>query len=137
MKKIDFNISISGHKEHVWDVMLGQETYMEWVNAAWPGSSYHGKWKEGEELRFTTADGSGTLAKLIACKPFQYILAEHIAVLNPGGIEDRDSDLAKGWIGTKESYTFSEQNGITELKVELDINPEWASMFNDGWPKST
>src|SRR3712207_8485703 len=46
----------------------------------------------------------------------------------------RSSDVAKGWIGTTESYTFTERNGKTTLTVEINTNPEWASMFNDGWP---
>jgi hypothetical protein len=73
---------------------------------------------------------------LIEHKPYDYSFAKHIAVLNPGGIEDRDSDVAKGWIGTTESYSFTEQNDVTELKIELTINPEWEKMFSDGWPKA-
>lgn len=136
MKNIEFKISIGGTKKKVWETMLAPEPYKVWVNAAWPGSYFEGEWKEGNNLRFITEDGSGTLATLIEHRLYDYSFAKHIAVLQPGGIEDRESDVAKGWIGTTERYTFTENDKTTELKVVLTINPEWEKMFSDGWPKA-
>ncbi len=136
MKKIMFRISIAATKQKVWKTMLHPDNYREWVNAAWPGSFYEGGWREGENLRFISEDGSGTLATLADYKPYDYIFAKHIAVLNAGGIEDRDSDIAKGWIGTTEAYQFTEDKDATTLTVKLNINPEWEKMFDDGWPKA-
>ncbi|CAN5452749.1 hypothetical protein BH09BAC3_BH09BAC3_14820 [soil metagenome] len=133
-KKLEYKINIAANKQKVWDTMLAPTTYKEWVNSAWPGSFFEGEWKEGNNLRFITADGSGTLATLLEHKPYEYSFAKHIAILNAGGIEDRDSELAKGWIGITEAYTFTEKNGATELKVEINTNPDWAKMFDDGWP---
>lgn len=136
MKKIEFKTVIAVPKQKVWEKMLHPDTYKEWVGAAWPGSFFKGEWKKGENLRFISEDGSGLLATLVEHKPYDYSFAKHIAVLGPGGIEDRDSDIAKGLIGTLEEYTFTEQNGSTELEVAITLNPEWADMFNEGWPKA-
>ncbi|MEO7523668.1 MAG: SRPBCC domain-containing protein [Ferruginibacter sp.] len=136
MKNTEFKISIAGSKKKVWETMLHPTTYKEWVNAAWPGSYFESEWREGNNLRFITEDGSGTLATLIEHKPYDYSVAKHIALLLPGGTEDRDSEVAKGWIGTTERYTFEEKKDTTELKVELTINPDFEKMFNDGWPKA-
>lgn len=136
MKNIEFKISIVGSKQKVWETMLHSTTYKEWVNAAWPGSFFEGEWKEGNNLRFISDDGSGTLVTLIEHKPYDYSFAKHIAVLQPGGIEDRDSEIAKGWVGTAERYTFTENKDTTVLKVVLTINPDWEKMFSDGWPKA-
>ena len=116
--------------------MLDEKTYKEWVSAAWPGSDYTGKWGKSEKIRFTGADGSGTLALITDFHPYDTIKAEHIAILLNGGIEDYDSEFAKGWIGTKESYFFNDRDGKTDLIVKLEIQPEWADMFNEGWPKA-
>ena len=116
--------------------MLQPETYKEWVDVSWPGSYYKGKWEKGENLKFISPGGGGTMATLLECTPYEYLLAEHVAVINPDGTEDRDSDIAKGWIGARESYTFSERNGETELTVEIHTTPPWADMFNEGWPKA-
>lgn len=136
MKSITFKTDIIATKQKVWDTMLAPVTYKKWVNAAWPGSFFEGEWKEGNNLRFISEDGSGTLATLIEHKPYQHSFAKHIAVLLPGGIEDTESDVAKGWIGTTESYTFTQINNITELKIMLTINPDYEKMFSDGWPKA-
>lgn len=116
--------------------MIQPESYKEWVDVAWPGSYYEGNWEQGENVRFISPGHGGTLAKIVEYKPYEYILAEHIAVINPDGSEDRDSQVAKDWIGTTESYTFTEHDGKTELITEMNTNPEWGKMFADSMPKA-
>jgi hypothetical protein len=76
------------------------------------------------------------MATIVENRPYEYLLAKHIAVLGKDGVEDRDSDMAKGWIGSTESYEFKEKNGKTELKVVINTKPEWEKMFTDGWPNA-
>lgn len=134
MKKLEFKIDIAASRQKVWDSMLQPESFKKWVAASWPGSYYDGNWKKGESIRFLSPTGGGTLAAIQELRPQEYILAKHVAVINGDGTEDRDSDVAKGWVGTTESYTFTEKNGKTEVKVEINTSPEWESMFSDGWP---
>jgi len=136
MKTLEFNINIAASPEKVSKIMLEPATYKEWVNVSWPGSIYEGTWKKGGNLRFISQGQGGTLATLEEFKPNEFILARHIAVILSDGSEDTDSDMAKGWIGTTESYTFTEKNGGTELKVEIKTNPAWEKMFAEGWPKA-
>ena len=114
--------------------MLEPATYKEWTGAAWPGSLFEGEWKQGENIRFTGPDGSGTLATITELQPYQTVRAEHVAILQRGGLEDKTSEQAKGWIGTLENYTFIPQDDFTELKVDMETSPDWEKMFNDGWP---
>jgi len=136
MKKLEFKILIAANRKKVWETMLNPVTYKKWVNVSWPGSYYEGDWKQGEDLRFISPGRGGTMAHLVECKLYEYILAKHIAVINADGSLDKESKIAQGWIGTTESYTFSEQNGETTLTTEVNITPEWAQMFNDGWPQA-
>jgi uncharacterized protein YndB with AHSA1/START domain len=136
MKHLEFKTEIAADRKKVWDTMLQPETYKEWVNASWPGSYYRGKWAKGENIKFLSSSGGGTVANLIEQKPYEDILAKHVAVIQSDGTEDRDSDIAKGWIGTMEHYTFKERNGKTELTIEIETTPEWADMFTDGWPNA-
>ena len=135
MKKLEFKIDIDASAKKVWETMINPQTFKEWISASYPGSYYKGQWKKGENIKFLSADNAGTLATILELTPYEYILAKHIAVINPDGTEDRNSDKAKGWIGTTEAYTFAERNGRTELKVEVNTYPEWEKMFTDGWPK--
>ena len=134
MKKLEFKITIALGAKNVWNIMLDRKTYKEWVKAGWPGSDYDGKWAKGEKIRFIGEGQGGTLALIEEFKPYETILARHIAVINADGSEDYNSELAKGWVGTLERYTFSESNGKTTLTVGLETNPDWEKMFQEGWP---
>ncbi len=117
--------------------MLDPESYKQWVNVSWPGSYYEGGWKKGTKMKFIGGDNQGgTLVTIVDLRQNEFILANHIAVINSDGSEDRESDVAKGWIGSTESYTFTEKDGVTELAIEINTTPEWEKMFTDGWPKA-
>src|ERR1700743_3527339 len=111
MKKLEFKIDIAANREKVWNIMLNPETYKEWVNISCPGSYYEGNWKQGEKVRLISPGHGGTLTTIVENRQFEFIMAKHIAVVNPDGTEDRDSGVAKGWIGTIETYTLTENNG--------------------------
>lgn len=134
MKKLEFKIDIEAPQETVWKTMLEPNTYKQWVSVSWPGSGYDGNWQEGETIRFEGAGGGGTQAKLNEVRPYEFVDAEHIAVINKDGSLDKESDIAKGWIGSKESYRFKPSKKGTELTVEILTPEAWAKMFNDGWP---
>lgn len=131
---LEFTIQINTDKKKVWEVMLDPITYKEWSNAGWEGSSYIGNWVEGENLKFVSPSGEGTVATLVSHKPYDFSHAKHVAVLLKDGTEDRESELAKGWVGIHESYTFTEKQGVTTLKVLITSANEWVSMFTAGWP---
>ena len=136
MKRLQYKIDIAAPREKVWETMLGPETYQEWTNVAWPGSFFKGEWKQGEKIQFISKDEGGTLAVLEQVRPQEHIHAKHVAILLPGGVEDRTSEFARDWVGITESYTFKEQAGNTEVLVNINTNPKWEKMFNDGWPKA-
>lgn len=136
MEKLIFKTEIDANREKVWQTMLQPDTFKEWTNVSFPGTYYIGNWKQGEKIQFTGPGGGGTVATIDELKLFDHILARHTAVLNTDGTEDLDSDIAKGWIGTTERYSFTEQNGKTQITVEVHTTPEWAGMFNNSWPAS-
>ncbi len=137
MKDLQYSITIDAPRKKVWDTMLGPDTYLEWTKVAWPSSSYEGDWSQGSQMRFVGEDGGGgTLAEIRESRPHERIFAEHVAVINEDGSEDTESDMARGWIGTTEAYTFAEKDGKTQLVVDMSVPPDWVSMFDEGWPKA-
>ena len=136
MKKLEFKIDIHASKQKVWNTMFAPDTYRKWVDVSWPGAYYKGNLEKGENVKFLSPGSGGTLAELVEFKPHDYVLAKHVAVIESDGSEDRDSELAKGWIGTTESYSFTKLNGNTEVKVEINTTDEWVKMFKDGWPNA-
>ncbi len=134
MKKINFTIDIAAPRQTVYDLLTAPDTYKEWVHVAWPNSYYDGKWEQGELLRFISPGNGGTAALVKELEKATYILLEHTAVLQPDLTPDVTSEEAKGWIGSTESYRFTESGGITRLLVELETTPEWIAMFEEGYP---
>ena len=134
MKKIEFKAEISSTPEHVWKTMLDPDTYREWISAGWPGSTYEGEWKEGEKLIFSGPGGGGTQVEILKLKPYEIVDTEHIAVVNKDGSLDTSSELAQGWIGSKETYRFNSHPQGTELIVEIVTTPAWEDMVQEGWP---
>lgn len=134
MNHLEYRTQINAPVKKVWDTMLNPESYKEWIAVAWEDSYFDGSWAPGEKVKFLSAKGGGTLAEVKACTTHQHLLLEHIAVINEDGSEDRNSDAAKNWIGTKEEYRYTEKNGSTELVVTIECFPEWEEMNNSGWP---
>ncbi len=134
METLNYSIEISAPVEKTWNKMLSHGSYEEWTSASWPNSFFEGNWTAGENIRFISKDGSGLLAHVKECKPFSHVRLLHVAVLLPGGVENHDSEEAKGLIGTQENYTFIPNGDATTLNVEMVVAPEWAKMFDEGWP---
>jgi uncharacterized protein YndB with AHSA1/START domain len=136
MEKLKFIISIACDKQKVWNTMLQPETYKEWIAASWPDSFYTGQWVENENICFISEDGSGTLTHIESLVPYTFVSAKHIAILGAGGIEDKESEFAKNWIGITESYTFNSTQEGTDLIIDIETPEKWAKMFTDGWPNA-
>lgn len=134
MEKLEYKTEIAARAAVVWETMLNQETYRQWVAKSWPESFYEGKWEAGELIRFIGPDGSGTLAEIEAVIPHQKVFARHVAVLGPGGVEDRTSEVASGWVGTTEAYALAERAGKTTVTVTIETSKAWQPMFDEGWP---
>jgi len=134
METINHTVRIHAPAQKVWSMMLAPDTYRQWTAAAWPGSYYEGTWAKDARIRFICEDGSGTMAHIISFEPYTRIVAEHIALLLTGGVQDNASELAKDWIGTTEEYHFTELNGVTTLTTTLRTAPAFAPMFEKGFP---
>ncbi|MBU3668866.1 MAG: SRPBCC domain-containing protein [Candidatus Taylorbacteria bacterium] len=134
MEKLTFTITIHAPREKVWSTMLSKGTYEAWTAAFQEGSTYEGSFDEGSEISFIgpSEDGniSGMYAVIAVHRPHEFVSIVHKGELKNG--EKIPWSGAEGY----ENYTFSEVNGSTELKIDLQIPTEWKDMFADMWPKA-
>ena len=135
MKTLNFEIEINASKAKVWDKVTNLKSYEEWTGAAFPGSTFEGSWTEGGKIDFFGPGGSGTQVTVQRIVENEAIELAHTAMLTDGRVPDTESDFAKNWIGIKENYYFSENNGVTTFKVMAETGEEWESMFTESWPK--
>lgn len=135
MKTFEYQIHIQASAKKVWDTMLSQDTYQQWAKAFSPNSEFRGEWRQDTLIDFIDVDkGGGTRALLTEVKPAKKIVAKHIGMLDAQGHEDNGSQAAEPWIGTLETYIFTEKDGATELTVTMETDPAFADMCENSWP---
>ena len=138
MQKLHFSMLINAPKETVWHAMLDDQPYRAWTKAFNDGSYYKGSWEKGSKILFlgpdpTTGADGGMVSRIAENKPYACISIEHLGIVH-NGVEDTTSDAARKWAPAFENYTFTDKNGATEVRVEIDVEDEHVPMFNEMWP---
>ncbi len=135
MKKQEYRVSINAPREKVWNILWTDETYRQWTAPFMEGSYAVTDWKKGSKVLFLGPDGGGMVSKIDENIPNEYMSIQHLGMVN-NGVEDTESDKVKDWAGAHENYTLKDANGQTDLIIEMDLNEEYAKMFNETWPKA-
>jgi uncharacterized protein YndB with AHSA1/START domain len=135
MNTLQFTITINSPKEKVWRTMLEPESYRTWTAAFAEGSYFEGSWNKGEKIKFLTPAGEGMISIIAENKPFEFISIKHLGIIKDG-VEDTESPESKSWAPAFENYTFSERDGATEVKVDMEVAPEFEEFMNSTWPKA-
>jgi len=135
MKSICFDININAPKKKVWEIMLDSESYKVWTSVFSEGSYFEGSWNKGERIKFLIPSGDGMISEIAECKPHEYISIKHLGQIK-NGVEDFDSDEVKSWSPAFENYSFSEKDGITNVKVDMNATSEFEDFLMNTWPKA-
>jgi hypothetical protein len=133
MEKINFSTDINAPKEKVWEVLWGDSTYPKWTSVFSEGSHAVTDWKEGSKVLFLDGKGSGMVSKVETSRPNEFMSFKHLGEVK-GEVEDTTSDKIKSWAGSMENYTLSEANGITTLRVDIDIVDDFKDYFMKTFP---
>ncbi|MBZ0202470.1 MAG: SRPBCC domain-containing protein [Ignavibacteria bacterium] len=131
-QKLNFSIEINAPKEKIWNVLLQDETYRKWTSAFCEGSYAEGNWDEGSKMIFTSQQGEGMLSRIKLHRPNEIITMEHYGMLK-NNVEDLESDEAKKWSGSEETYILEPSGSGVKLKVEVDVEDEYAEWFKKAW----
>ncbi|MEP0861993.1 MAG: SRPBCC domain-containing protein [Ignavibacterium sp.] len=142
LMKAEFIIEINAPVNVVFKTMLGLEnkkTYEDWTAEFNPTSTYEGKWKEGEEIRFIGTDENGKKGGMIS--KVAELISNKLVSIQHIGILDGESIITSGpqvesWKGAFENYYLEEKNGKTLLTVKTDITEEFREYFENTWPKA-
>lgn len=135
MTDLHYATHIMAPREKVWDVMLSDATYREWVSVFMPGSYFRGDWSEGSKMLFLGpgADGEkeGGMAAIVKeNRPQEFMSLEYHAEIR-NGVEV--PMVGNGF----ENYSLQDRDGGTEVSVDLlNLPDEYADMFNENWPKA-
>jgi uncharacterized protein YndB with AHSA1/START domain len=136
---IHFSVLIQAPVEKVFSIMLEKETYQQWTAEFNPTSTYEGSWQKGAKMLFvgTNKNGEkeGMVSRIREHVLNQFISIEHLGFVR-GNEELTTGKEVEGWAGSLENYTFTNENGKTNLEVDLDSNEEFKSYFEEAWPRA-
>ncbi|MCH7409433.1 SRPBCC domain-containing protein [Belliella sp. DSM 111904] len=138
--EISIETQIDAPKSTVFEVMLADKTYREWVSAFHPGSYFIGSWdKVGGELLFVGPNEQGEDSGMIA-EVLEYAYGEKVTLIYTGlfskGKRIFEGKAVDTWKGGKESYALIEMNGITHLTVKSEIPSAYAASFEQSWEQA-
>jgi len=139
MQTVQFSVLINADKKTVWNTMLADKTYREWTKEFTDGSYYQGSWERGSEIRFLAKDDKGNLGGMFSRIKenieHRFISIEHLGVIT-NGLVDTTSEHVRKWAPSFENYTFTENDGKTEVIVDMQIEEEYKTMFDNMWPRA-
>lgn len=142
MKKLQFNIKINAPVNKVYDSMLGisnKSTYQQWTTMFNPTSTFEGTWGKGDKILFIGVDEKGEkggmVSRIAENIPNQFVSIQHYGLVK-GDTEITDGPDVEKWANGFENYTFEENNGTTNLTVDIDITEDFEDYMNETYPKA-
>lgn len=142
MKKLQFSVKINAPVSKVYEAMLGlksKSTYEQWTSQFNPASTYDGSWNKGSKILFIGTDDKGEkggmVSEVVENIPSQFVSVRHY------GLVKNDKEITEGpevekWAGGFENYTFKDNNGNTEITVDLDATDDFVEYMNQTFPKA-
>jgi uncharacterized protein YndB with AHSA1/START domain len=139
LETLHFETLIKAPALEVYNKMLGEKTYQEWTKEFNPTSRFIGSWDKGSKILFVGTGENGELGGMVSRIkeniPGKFVSIEHLGILK-GDKEIMEGPEVDGWAGCLENYTFTENNGTTNLKVDCDANKDFKDYFSETWPKA-
>jgi hypothetical protein len=135
MEKLNFTTSIHAPKEKVWNTLWDDTTYRKWTSVFSEGSYAETDWKEGSKVLFLDGKGHGMVSRIEKNLPNEFMSIKHLGEIKQGQ-ENTGSDGETSWAGAMENYSLKEDNGITQLTVELDAEEDYKKYFLETFPKA-
>lgn len=142
MEKLQFTIAIEASAQKVYESMLGlkdKATYKSWTAAFNPTSTYEGTWEKGSKILFVGTDEKGERGGMVSMVeehiPAKFVSVRHYGFVQ-GDQEVTEGELVEKWSGGHENYTFTENNGVTTVTIDIDVIDEYLDYFKNIYPKA-
>ena len=135
MQKKTFKVLIDAPREKVWNILWDDSSYRAWTAVFGEGSHTETDWNKGSKVLFLGDQGSGMVSVIEDLVPNEFMSFKHLGEVKDG-VEDTQSEKVQQWAGAHENYTLRNEDGKTELRVDMDINDEFAEMFGQLFPKA-
>jgi hypothetical protein len=133
VKRLIFEIKIKASAKHVWHCLWNESTYKDWTSVFAEGCYYKGELKKGSRVHFLNPGGSGMYSEIE-----NYIENELLSIRHIGEVKDNEEmplDAESGkWNGCFEIYRLNDNNGITQIILEVDVVNDFVDYMNKTFP---
>ena len=140
MIKLQYKVSINAPVTRVYNYMLGmnnKSTYEQWTSLFNPTSSYEGSWDKGSKILFVGVDEKGErggmVSRIAENKANRFVSIQHYGLVKANEEISEGPEVEK-WANGFENYTFEENNGITNVTVDLDTTEDFVDYMNENYP---
>ncbi len=134
-KTLEFDVHIQAPRSAVWDATFQPATYDQWASEFCEGTHFKGSWAEGERIQFLAPNGDGMSSEIAENRLHEFVSIRHLGMI-AGGVEDLTSDTVRSWAPAYENYTFSDAPGGTDVRVSIEVAPEWEGYMLETFPKA-
>lgn len=134
-RPIQKQIDIDASPEQVWEVLTGDATYRRWTAEFSEGSYAETDWREGSSVRFLGPDGTGLLGRVVTSRRPELLDVEYTGVVG-GGADDTESEQARVWSGTHETYRLTEAGGGTHLTISAPMEDAYYDDMVGAWDRA-
>ena len=134
-RPINKEIDVEAPRERVWDVLTGDATYRQWTAEFAEGSHADTDWQEGSSVRFLGPDGTGLVGRVVVSRRPELLDVEYTGVVG-GGSDDTESEQARLWAGTHETYRLGEAGGGTHLAISAPMEDAYYDDMMGAWDRA-
>lgn len=136
---LHFEVRIKSTLEKVYGTMIDREGYRLWTSEFNPTSCFEGSWVKGSKILFIGTDHEGKKGGMVSIVREniheKFISLEHTGIYQ-NGEEITTGPKVEGWKGSLENYTFSIENDLILVAVDLDADPDFRDYFLETWPRA-
>lgn len=134
-----FEIAINAPVSKVFALMTEEAAYRSWTKVFNESSHYIGNWQKASEMLFVGYDAKGQkggmVSTIVENIKDKFISIKHLGLVK-GDEKIMEGPEVEPWQGGLENYLFFETPQGCLLRVEMDMNEEFKSYFEETWPKA-
>ncbi|GAB4144778.1 MAG: SRPBCC domain-containing protein [Patescibacteria group bacterium] len=136
IKQIQKSIQIQAPATKVWEILFTDAFYRVWAAEFQPGSYFETDWAEGSKVYFKGDTGGGLIGHISSNLPNEYLEITYDGLLGENGVEDFDSEDAKVFKNSTESYKLTEENGQATLDINSGMDEQYYDDMAEAWDRA-